>query len=89
MVDDAKFCKSCGKNLANVAPSKPSSRPQSQSSHTLAIVLGYVFSVLIPLVGIIFAIYLFTRRDSSSARIHGTVIIIIAVVIWILGFLFA
>lgn len=51
-------------------------------SHTLATVLGAVFAFLIPIIGIIFGIYLMTRNDSENAKTYGIAIILFAVVIW-------
>ncbi|WP_225370695.1 zinc ribbon domain-containing protein [Methanobrevibacter arboriphilus] len=49
----SNLCNSCGE----VNPHKP------KESHSAAIVLGYIFSLFVPIVGIIFAIYLLTREN--------------------------
>jgi hypothetical protein len=61
--------------------------PVEENKHTLAVVLGYLFAILIPLIGFIFGIYLVTRKDSESATFHGKIVIAIAVVIWIISFI--
>jgi len=48
----------------------------------LAIVLGAVFAFLIPIIGIIFGVYLMTRKDSEKAKTYGIGIILLAVVIY-------
>ena len=53
-----------------------------EKSHTLAIVLGAVFAFLIPIIGIIFGVYLMTRKDSEKAKTYGIGIILLAVVIY-------
>jgi uncharacterized membrane protein YvbJ len=95
LVDNAKFCKNCGENVENlkgatqenVQNQEPPTfdYPVAEKEHTLAIVLGYLFAVLIPLIGFIIAIYLLTRNDSSKAKKHGKYVLIVAVVIWVLS----
>ncbi len=96
LVDNAKFCKNCGINLENLEPNRNADqfntqRFQSQTvekDHTLAIVLGYACAVLLTLVGIIFGVYLLTRKDSNRARKHGTYIIIVSVGMFLFSALF-
>lgn len=87
LVDEAKFCKSCGASLENFqrAFDEDYVPPAVENSHTLAIVLGYVFAILMPIIGVIFGVYLYTRKDSSRAKRHSKFIIILAVVVWILS----
>ncbi len=94
LVDEAKFCKNCGKDISSyTAPPKDQqpthtyTPPVTENSHTLAVVLGFICAVLIPLFGLIFGIYLFTRKDSSNAKTFGIVIIALAVVVWIISFM--
>lgn len=89
LVDEAKFCKNCGEKLSNVSPSPVSQKPASESSHLIAIILGYVLALLIPLFGLIIGIYLLTRKDSSSASIHGIIMIVLALVVWFFSMIFA
>ncbi len=97
LVDEAKFCKSCGKSLEGINIdndvgqtnyTQPYNVPVVEKSHTAAIVLGYIFALLIPLIGLIIGIYLVTRNDSEKANRHGKYILILAIVIWILNFIF-
>ncbi|WP_458404764.1 hypothetical protein [Methanobrevibacter sp.] len=53
-----------------------------EKSHTLAIVLGVIFAFLIPIIGIVFGIYLMTRNDSENAKTYGVGIMLLSVVIW-------
>jgi uncharacterized membrane protein YvbJ len=92
LVDNAKFCKSCGYDLENhkendvkVEPGQYRP-PEAEKSHTVAMVLGYICAVLIPILGIIFAIYLLTR-DEPKAKTHGKYMIIVAVVVWLISFI--
>ena len=86
LIDAAKFCKNCGYNLESGEKKSQSYEiPVVEKSHTLGIVLGYVFSLLIPLIGIIIGIYLQTRDDSPKASRHGKYVIIVGVVVWILS----
>ena len=93
LVDEARFCKNCGKNLENIQfSSEDTSTRQftpyaSEKSHTAAIVIGYILSILIPLFGAIVAVYLMTRKDSSKAKKHGKYMFVVAVVVWFLSFL--
>ncbi|MBE6507884.1 MAG: zinc ribbon domain-containing protein [Methanobrevibacter sp.] len=96
LVDEAKFCKSCGKSLENInfnnntqqtGYSQPYSVPVVEKSHTAAIVLGYVFAFLIPLIGLIIGIYLATRNDSQKAKRHGIFVLIVAIAVWVLNFI--
>ena len=64
-------CDRCGKPLKKV-------------SHNLAIVLGYIFAVLLPIVGVVFAVYLLTRKN-TKARKNAIRIIIVAIVFLIVG----
>ena len=92
LVDDARFCKSCGKsldspgqNFSQTNNSQPYSVPVVEKSHTAAIVLGYVFAILIPIIGLIFAIYLLTRDDSPKAKQHGKYDLLVTILVWALS----
>lgn len=95
LVDTAKFCKNCGKNLEkdeynpHVQVNHQQTQVQSvEKSHTLAIVLGYICAILISLIGVIISIYLMTRDDSEKARKHGKYILIVSIIFWILPWIF-
>ena len=89
LVDDAKFCKSCGANVVDGAQrASVPERPVTEKSYTAFIVIGYIAAVLIPLIGIIIAIYLLTRKDSDDANRHGKYMIIVAAAVWALSFMF-
>jgi len=94
LVDEAKFCKNCGMNLENyqspnnVQQARPEYRHQvAENDHTIAVVLGYILAILIPLFGIIVGIYLLTRNDSEKAKMHGKLVIGLSILIWVLSFL--
>lgn len=92
-VDYAKFCKNCGKNLQtmednpHVRNTEQFKSESDENTHLFAIVIGYICSVLIPLFGLIFSIYLLTRNDSLKAKKHGKYMLIISVVVWALSFM--
>ena len=83
--DEADFCVKCGtpllfknqfKNNSVVNPiviQKETIQPQNfQKTSRLLILLGYVFSVLGGLIGLIIAIYLSTRKDPVAKK-HGRI----------------
>ena len=93
LVENARFCKSCGMNIETMEENPYSHQQNTQQfieatekSHTAAIVIGYVLAILVPLLGIIVSVYLMTRSDSSKAKRHGKYVLIVAVVIWALSF---
>jgi uncharacterized membrane protein YvbJ len=92
LVDKAKFCKSCGYDLENhkqndyINDPGQYRPPVEEKSHTVAMVLGYICAVLIPLFGIIFGIYLLTREE-QKAKTHGKYVIIVAAAIWLISFI--
>ena len=90
LIDDAKFCKNCGASLEGMPNPQQNINnfqvPAVENDHTAAIVIGYILAVLIPLFGIIMAIYLITR-DSQKAKRHGKYMIVVALIVWFLSFL--
>ena len=98
LVDTAKFCKNCGMNLEtreetkNTAGTQQTTAPRYEvqkveNDHKIAVILGYICAILIPLFGLIFGIYLVTRNDSDGANMHGKFIIGLALLIWFISFL--
>lgn len=91
LVDNAKFCKNCGANLDNIESYTNLNDqgnygiPVVENDHTAAVIIGYVGAILIPIIGIIAGIYLYTRKDSEKANRHAKFIIILAAVVWILS----
>jgi uncharacterized membrane protein YvbJ len=73
---NAVKCKYCGEWLNEKAK-----RENKEEDHTLAIVLGYIFTVLGGVIGLIIGIYLIAQKD-KRARNHGDLMIIVNVV-WI------
>ena len=91
-MDNARFCKNCGINLdtmqENVNAHQVNTQQfmaASEESHTVAIVIGYILAILIPLLGLVAAIYLLTRDNSPSAKRHGKYVLIVTVIVWILS----
>ena len=60
--------------------------PLNPEKHTTAIVIGYICSIFIPLIGIIIGIYLLTRNNKDVHK-HGIIMIILSIVISIIYFL--
>ncbi|WP_298518269.1 zinc-ribbon domain-containing protein [uncultured Methanobrevibacter sp.] len=93
LVENARFCKKCGYDLENkkendFAPASGQYTPQvAEKSHTIAIVIGYIAAILVPIIGLIIGVYLMTR-DEEKAKRHGKYVIIVAIVVWILNFIF-
>ena len=97
LVDTAKFCKNCGMNLETKEETKNTAGTQQtapryevqkvENDHKIAVILGYICAILIPLFGLIFGIYLVTRNDSDGANMHGKFIIGLALLIWFISFL--
>ena len=91
LVDSAKFCKSCGAKLENVRPNENINEnagfevPVVEKSYKTTIIIGYICAVLVPLIGFIIGIYLFTRKDSSQANRHAKYMMAAAVLIWIVS----
>ena len=86
LVDDAKFCKSCGTNLENMQSPPKSNEytvPVVESDHKAAIIIGYILAVLIPLFGTIISIYLLTRNPENAKK-HGKYMLILAIARWLL-----
>lgn len=64
----------------------PSSGVQNQNSHTIAKVLGYICAIFMPLFGVIFGGYLYTREEADAKK-HGKYILILSAIIWVLSIL--
>ena len=93
LLDNAKFCKNCGAKLettetANTQEIQGNYEVQKvENDHKIAIIIGYICAILIPLFGLIFAIYLLTRKDSEKAKFHGKIMIAISVLMWIISYM--
>ena len=90
--DEALFCEKCGNKLdsTNNKPISESSnyKPVYESSEKpvsgILIVVGYIFSILGGLIGIVIGLYLVTRKN-SKAQFHGRIMLLIALVVIILS----
>ena len=82
LVDSAKFCKNCGKNIEIAFPNQ-----NAHEQEFTAIIIGYVLAVLFPLFGVFVSVYLLTRNDSLNAKKHGKYVLIVAIAVWIISFL--
>ena len=89
LVDSAKFCKNCGKSVEIYYSNQKQSFniPKIEEEHKIAIIIGYVLAVLIPLFGVFVSVYLLTRNDSQNAKKHGKYVLIVAIAVWIISFI--
>lgn len=98
--EGSKYCHNCGYEFkavdsgANQNPSTNAEFNQSpnpavetgENPHTLAKVLGYIFAILIPLIGIILGIYLWSRNEENAKK-HGKIVIGLSIFIWFISYL--
>ena len=68
----------------NVNQNPNQGMPTSENPHNIPKILGYICAILIPLFGLIFGIYMYTRPEENAKK-HGKIIIGISVVIWALS----
>ena len=91
LVDSARFCKNCGASLEGIPNPHQTAKseyrvPVVEDDHKIAVIIGYVLAILLPLFGFIVGIYLLTR-NSQNARKHGKYVMIVAAVLWVISFL--
>lgn len=89
LLDDAKFCKSCGKDVASYSPNADENNlPQTaaEKSYTIHLVAGIILGILIPLLGIIISVYLLTRKDNPDAKTYGYVVLAVSIVRMLINF---
>lgn len=98
--EGSKFCHNCGYDFESVDSdanqnsntdvqlnqSAGSTAQTAENSHTIAKVLGYICAILIPIIGVVFGGYLYTREEEDAKK-HGKYILILSVVIWVLSIL--
>ena len=90
LIDEAKFCKSCGTNLEDPTQPRPVIEyddPLIKKDHKTAIIIGYILAILAPLFGAFVGVYLLTRSDSENAKKHGKFVIVVAVIVWFISFM--
>lgn len=77
-------CPKCGSLMpfGNISCTNCGS-PLNPEKHTAAIVIGYICSIFLPIIGIIFGIYLLTRQNKDVHK-HGIIMIVIAIVLIII-----
>lgn len=93
LLDDAKFCKSCGKDVASYNPNTspdvgqtPYQPQAAEKSYTLHLVAGIILGILIPLLGIIISVYLLTRKDNPDAKTYGYVVLAVSIARMLINF---
>ncbi|MBR4447923.1 zinc ribbon domain-containing protein [Methanobrevibacter sp.] len=85
--EGTKFCKNCGKEISNIQTSNAVQTQGAENDHKIAIIAGYILAILIPLIGLIIGIYLYTRKDSENAQKHAKYIILVAAIVWFISFM--
>lgn len=87
LVDGAKFCKNRGRRLddvqVNLDEDYRTTPPAVENDHTLAFIVGIIADIIIPIIGIIIGIYIYTRKDSSKAKKRGISVIALGILVWI------
>lgn len=82
------MCSNCGAMIPQGLLTCPRcGTPLNNNDYKFALVIGYILSFIIPLGGIITGIYLLTRNDNQEVHKHGMIMIGIAVVFMIIGFI--
>ena len=78
LVDGASFCKSCGKPVNET----PAQVPQTfyQKDYTISLIIGIFGGFLVPLIGIIIAIFLYTRKDSDKSKQYAGIVAAAAII---------
>lgn len=71
----------------NETPHQEFNVPVVEKDHKVAIIIGYILAVLIPIFGVFVSVYLLTRDDSANAKKHGKYILIVSVIVWIISFI--
>ena len=92
--EGSKYCHNCGYDFGNVgaevnlnsntntqATQNSIPNVQSENSYTFSKILGYLCAILIPLFGLIFGVYLYTRAEDNAKK-HGKIIIGLSIFIW-------
>ena len=92
--EGSKYCHNCGYDFGNVgaevnlnshsntqATQNSIHNVQSENSYTFSKILGYLCAILIPLFGLIFGVYLYTRAEDNAKK-HGKIIIGLSIFIW-------
>ena len=88
LIDEAKFCKKCGASIDDVAETNPVPVPQAEEkSYKIHLIFGVILDLLIPILGIIIAIYLLTRKNSEEASKYGKIVLALGIVVWAISFL--
>ena len=60
---------------------------KTSNGNKIIIIIGYVFALLIPLIGFIYGIILAIVNKPPSYREHGIYIILVSVIMWVIYFL--
>ena len=60
---------------------------KTSNGNKIIIIIGYVFALLIPLIGFIYGIILAIVNKPPSYREHGIYLILLSVIMWIIYFL--
>ena len=78
------FCPHCGQ-IVPLGQTVCLNCGQSLETNKAAIIIGYILAIIIPLFGIIVAIYLLTRNNAKSKK-HGGIILALSIFVWIISY---
>ena len=85
------YCSYCGLNIPNGATKCPNCGKyldeEANDEHKLAIVIGYIFSFLVPLAAIVVGFYLVTQKNEDVHK-HGLIMFFIAIIVVFISYLF-
>lgn len=84
------YCSYCGFNIPNDAIKCLNCNKyldaEANDEHIIAIVIGYIFSFLVPLAAIVVGFYLVTQKNEDVHK-HGLIMFIIAIVMMFITYL--
>ena len=84
--EGTKFCKNCGKEIGNMQTNDfGQTQTVIENDHKAAVIIGYICAFLIPIIGIIIGIYLYTRKDSQNAQKHAKFVLLLSAFIWFIS----
>ncbi len=59
--------------------------PLYKKDYKFVLIIGYILSIIAPIIGIIIGIYLLTRKDDPDVHKHGIIMAIIGAAIFVIG----
>lgn len=84
-VQSGVFCSHCGQAVP-LGQTVCLNCGQSIEDNKVAIIIGYIFAILFPIISLIISIYLLTRNNEKSKK-HGAIILALTIINWAISFL--